>query len=58
MQPRVYWGLAFGILPFVLSFGLLANVGLNLTIGLSCALPAYLYWRESQKQQHQQPLAA
>ncbi|MEM7002000.1 MAG: DUF2834 domain-containing protein [Pseudomonadota bacterium] len=31
---------------------------LNLTIGLSCALPAYLYWRESQKQQHQQPVAA
>ena len=34
MQPRVVWGLAFGILPYVLSFGLLANVGLNLAIGL------------------------
>ena len=34
MQPRVVWGLAFGLLPFLLSFGLIANVGLNLTIGI------------------------
>ena len=27
-------------------------IGLNLLIGLSCALPAYLYWRERQSVAH------